>query len=64
MSLAYRCGECGAVPDWSITRIGDAVASWACDDHLARVCHGLQREWEQTELSVMRYRATEKRENK
>lgn len=24
-------------------RHGDAVISWACDEHLAPVCHALQR---------------------
>lgn len=52
MSLAYRCELCSGLQKWEITRIGDVVVSWACDDHLAAVCEGLQRDREITELRV------------
>ena len=61
MSRAFRCGVevCRELmPDWRIQRRGDAVVSWACDNHLARVCRELQREWEpRTELVVTVYRS-------
>jgi hypothetical protein len=52
MSLAYRCEICEGHPRWEITRVGDVVVSWACGDHLAEVCEGLQRDWRATELMV------------
>lgn len=52
MSRAFYCGICDGEPQWRITRIGDVVTSWACDEHLATECHRLQRDWEVTELSV------------
>lgn len=50
--LAFRCEVCDDTPSWRLTRIGDAVVSWACNGHLALVCHRLQRDWEITELVV------------
>ncbi|MFN2539562.1 MAG: hypothetical protein ABR549_15615 [Mycobacteriales bacterium] len=43
MTAAYRCQICGAHPRWSLTRVGDAVRSWACAEHLSAVCEQLQR---------------------
>lgn len=43
MSLASRCQRCSREPSWTMRRHGDAVISWACDEHLAPVCHALQR---------------------
>lgn len=55
MRAAYQCAECDAVdPEWRIDRIGDAVVSWACDQHLAQECHYLQRAHEVTELRLRR----------
>lgn len=52
--LAYRCGQCGQQPRWTLSRIGDAVRSWACAEHLSAECDALQRDFETTELSVVR----------
>lgn len=52
MTAAFRCEVCSGLPNWCLLRRGDAVVSWACDPHLARVCHRLQRDWEITELVV------------
>jgi len=56
MSYAHRCRICGQdadgsdlavapvdVPRWTILREGDAVISWACNEHLAGECESLQR---------------------
>jgi hypothetical protein len=53
VTRAYCCEICG-VPDphWVIERWGDAVVTWACDDHLAAACDALQRYPEVTKLSV------------
>lgn len=42
-SLAFRCLMDGDVPDWRIERHGDAVITWACDDHLILVLRDLER---------------------
>lgn len=53
MSLAFCCETCDAAdPRWNITRIGDVVTTWACDEHLAGACDGLQRDFEITQLVV------------
>jgi hypothetical protein len=39
----FRCGVCDGESVWRITRTGDVVTSWACDEHPAAECHGLQR---------------------
>ena len=53
MSYAYCCEVCADTnPRWRIERSGDAVVSWADDDHLAAVVSGLQRDGEVTELTV------------
>lgn len=49
---AFRCEICHGEPRWRIERRGDAVVSWACDPHLADVCHRMQRDSEITELVV------------
>ena len=49
---AYRCGDCGDLPVWSIERRGDAVVSWSCCLHLHEVCRELQRPHERTTLVV------------
>lgn len=54
MSYAFCCEVCDVSdPNWRITRRGDAVVSWACDEDLYTVCHRLQRDWEITELVVV-----------
>ena len=50
--FASRCEVCDLDPRWRLDRRGDAVVSWACDPHLAEVCHRLQRDSEITELVV------------
>jgi hypothetical protein len=53
VSRAYCCEVCDAAdPHWSVTRRGDVVTTWACDDHLAQAAEGLQRDHEVTELVV------------
>jgi len=53
MTRASCCEVCDtADPHWSITRRGDVATTWACDDHLASACAGLQRGGEVTELVV------------
>jgi hypothetical protein len=52
MSLAFHCEVCDGKPRWRLDRRGDAIVSWACDPHLATVCHRLQRDWEITELVI------------
>jgi hypothetical protein len=52
---AFRCHffpeQCpDRAPRWSLLRHGDAVADWACDQHLAGVMDMLQRPWERTEV--------------
>ena len=37
----------------AVTRRGDGVVSWACPQHLAAVCDGMQRDDEVTELVVV-----------
>jgi hypothetical protein len=54
MSRASCCEVCDtANPRWNITRRGDVVTTWACDDHLASACAGLQRDHEVTGLVVV-----------
>ena len=50
-----RCRMCDGEPHWEIERRGDAVVSWACNDHLAAECDRLQRDWEVTRLSVVHW---------
>lgn len=50
---AYHCEECDQQdPAWRITRVGDVVTTWACNDHLWLACERLQRDWEETKLTV------------
>lgn len=53
---AYRCHFapefCSYVTRWRLDRIGDAVVSWACDQHLVAVVEDLQRPRERTEVVV------------
>jgi hypothetical protein len=51
--MAYHCAECGVGAAWRVTRRGDGVVSWACPQHLAAVCDGMQRDDEVTELVVV-----------
>jgi hypothetical protein len=54
MSQAFCCEICeDSDPRWRITRRGDAVVSWACNDDLDSVLDGMQRDWELTELVVV-----------
>ncbi len=53
MSRAYCCEVCGDDnPHWVVMRHGDAVMTWACDNHLTAVCTSLQRDHEVTQLTV------------
>ncbi len=55
MSLACCCEACGfPCPQWHLMRVGDAVVSWACCEHLDEVAHGLQRDGEATRLTITR----------
>ena len=36
-SLPFRCGLCSGEPRWRLDRIGDAIVTWACPDHLVLV---------------------------
>jgi hypothetical protein len=49
---AFRCEIDGIEPRWRVERVGDAAVSWACDPHLAEVCHRMQCDPEITELVV------------
>ena len=50
---AFACHTCGMVkPAWVIRRVGDAAISWACGAHLSGVCRWLQRQGEDTELTL------------
>ena len=60
MSLAFRCAECESMPVWTVERT-DAIVSWACCDHLAKVCHDMQRTWERTVLTVTLHRRNEEK---
>lgn len=44
------CEICAGQPGWHIERWGDAAVSWACNEHIAAVCHAMQREHERTLL--------------
>ncbi len=52
VSYAFRCEVCDADPHWRVTRVGDVVLAWACDEHLAVACERLQRDFEVTKLVV------------
>lgn len=62
MSWSNRCEMCPGEPPppesavWRLDRVGDAVISWACNEHLPAVLEGLQRGHEVTEV-VVRSRA-------
>lgn len=53
MPMACHCAKCGAGAAWRVMRRGDGVVSWACPQHLAAVCDGMQRDDELTELVVV-----------
>lgn len=52
MSLNNACHVCDGEYTWRIERYGDAVVSWACNEHLGAACEELQRKWETTRLVV------------
>lgn len=58
MSWSNRCEGCPGEPPpeesavWRLERWGDAVVTWACDEHLVGVLRGLQRDHEATQVSV------------
>lgn len=52
---ANRCEVCAGNPNWRFDRKGDAVVSWACNDHLLEVLMNLQRDWEDTQITVRRF---------
>jgi hypothetical protein len=47
-TYAYRCEGCPGDPpspdtaQWQITRHGDVVVTWACDEHLSEVLRRLE----------------------
>lgn len=49
---AYYCLGCDGVAPWRLERQGDAVVTWACDEHLAGVVRGLLRDWEVSHIVV------------
>ena len=49
---ANSCSACSGPPRWYLLRRSDAVATWACNQHLDLVLEDLQREWETTEVVV------------
>lgn len=49
---AYCCPYCDVRGTWTVERVGDAIVSWSCPEHLSQVCEWLQRDWEVTELRV------------
>jgi hypothetical protein len=55
VTLNGACGICNAHPGWRIERQGDAVISWACNNHLAAECDRLQRDYEVSRLVVLHY---------
>lgn len=40
-TLAFRCTLCDGVPDWRLSRMGDAAVAWACSPHLAHLVDDL-----------------------
>jgi len=48
----FHCAMCDGDARWRIDRYGDAVVSWACEEHLSHECDRLQRLWEETELTI------------
>lgn len=36
-TLAYRCQLCDGEPRWRLDRVGDAIVTWACPDHMVLV---------------------------
>lgn len=49
---AYRCYVCAEWPEWSLERVGDAVCTWACGEHLQTAMRAMQRPWEVSEIHV------------
>ena len=52
MSYVWLCHHCDGTAQWNLFRNGDAVVSWACDDHLVEEANRLQRDHERTKLIV------------
>lgn len=53
MSRAFCCQVCETTaPRWVIERHGDVVVTWSCSAHLPEICEALQRDGEQTILTV------------
>lgn len=48
------------MPVWTVERT-DAIVSWACCDHLAKICHDMQRTWERTVLTVTLHQRNEEK---
>lgn len=55
MTFVGRCAICNQEASWSIERRGDAVVSWACNDHLVNEVTLLQRSFERTALTVREF---------
>ena len=49
---AYRCYVCAEMPEWNLDRVGDAVCTWACGEHLQTTMRAMQRPWEVSEIRV------------
>lgn len=60
MSPTRQCEICDAAPRWTIRRTDGAMA-WSCARHVSKVCEGLQRDWEMTEVVLTDYQRAIKR---
>jgi hypothetical protein len=52
VNYAYRCYVCAVMPEWNLERVGDAVCTWACGEHLQTTMRAMQRPWEVSEIRV------------
>jgi len=52
MSRLYCCTVCDTRGTWQVMRRGDVITEWACNEHLAAIADGMQRDFEVTELVV------------
>lgn len=62
MSYAFRCEMCEGKPPpaksavWKIVRHGDALVTWACDLHLAKVLRRLTDLRKSCDFTVLKLR--------
>jgi len=52
MTPMNRCEICTGDPSWMVSRYGDGVIRWACNEHLDTVSHALQRPTGSTLLTL------------